>query len=299
MMMASFVLDSMAMDRDGGYEPVTWDPFEAANRVVAAVRECVGKRLAGEPLLTEAERTTFAVVAAAGHAGSAASPTGQYANLSQVQAAAIEAVQDCMLHFDEDGIKAAVRDALAAGLAPFDVVTLGLADGMAEVGRRYESGEFYLPELVLAGSTMTAAMTVIQPWLAGQSSGRGKGTIVLGTVQGDLHNIGKNIVKTLLEAAGFVVHDIGVDQPVANFVGKARETAADIVALSALLTTTLSHMARVVEALQEADLRPHVRVMVGGAPVSRAFADHIGAEGYAPDAVKAVREAERLMELKR
>ncbi len=292
LMMATFVLDSMGMDRDGGYEPVNWNPLEVANQVVATVRECVRTRLAGKPLLTEAERTSLAVVAPAMPLEPERHPA-----LPRSQAAAIADIQDNLIGFDEEGIKTAVRAALETGLAPFDIVTLGLADGMAEVGRLYESGEFYLPELVLAGSTMTAAMTVLQPLLGGQSGGRGKGTIVLGTVQGDLHNIGKNIVKTLLEAAGFVVHDIGVDQPVANFVRKARETGAEIVAMSALLTTTLPNMARVIEALQEADLRPRVRVMVGGAPVSRAFADHIGAEGYAPDAVKAIREAERLMGL--
>jgi 5-methyltetrahydrofolate--homocysteine methyltransferase len=294
LMMATFVLDSMAMDREGGYEPVNWNPLDTANRVVAVVRECVRKRLAGEPLLTEAERMPLVAVAAA----MPVEPE-KHADLPLRQAASIEAIQRSLLDFDEEGIKTAVRAALETGLAPFEIVTLGLADGMAEVGRLYESGEFYLPELVLAGTTMAAAMTVLQPLLVDRSGGRGKGTIVLGTVQGDLHNIGKNIVGTLLEAAGFTVHDIGVDQSVTSFVRKARETGADIVAMSALLTTTLPHMARVIEALQEADLRSRVRVMVGGAPVSRTFADRIGAEGFAPDAVKAVREAERLMELGR
>ena len=140
-------------------------------------------------------------------------------------------------------------------------------------------------------------MPVLEPLLKGGVGQASKGTVVIGTVQGDMHDIGKNIVKTLLEAAGFTCYDIGVDQPAASFVARARETNADIVALSALLTTTMRHMARVIDALREAGLRPPVRVMVGGAPISREFADRIGADGYAPDAVKAVREAERLMEL--
>jgi 5-methyltetrahydrofolate--homocysteine methyltransferase len=194
-------------------------------------------------------------------------------------------------------LKSAIRAGLKAGLAPFTIVTAGLAGGMAEVGRLYETGECFLPELVMAGHTMSEGMTVLQPLLQAGGAGQSKGTIVIGTVQGDLHDIGKNIVKTLLEAAGFTVHDIGIDQPPSAFVRKAVETHAQIVALSALLTTTMSNMGRVVNALAEAGLTGRIRVMVGGAPISREFADHIGAAGYAPDAVKAVREAERLIAL--
>jgi 5-methyltetrahydrofolate--homocysteine methyltransferase len=176
-----------------------------------------------------------------------------------------------------------------------DIVTYGMAAGMAEVGRLYEDGEYFLPQLVMAGATMDVGMAVLQPFLTREGGGRGKGMVVFGTVRGDVHNIGKNIVKTLLEAAGYSVRDIGVDQPAASFVDAARESDADIVAMSALLTTTMQSMAGVIEALTEAGLRERVRVMVGGAPISREFADEIGAEGYAPDAVKAVREADRLM----
>jgi 5-methyltetrahydrofolate--homocysteine methyltransferase len=160
----------------------------------------------------------------------------------------------------------------------------------------YEAGEFFLPQLVMAGATMKEGMAVLEPLLKDEGEGRSKGTVVIGTVEGDLHDIGKNIVKTLLEAAGFRVHDIGVDQPVANFVDTARQANAQIVAMSALLTTTMPNMAQVVDALAEAGLKDRVRVMVGGAPISREFANQIGAEGYAADAVKAVREAERLLE---
>jgi methanogenic corrinoid protein MtbC1 len=146
----------------------------------------------------------------------------------------------------------------------------------------------------MAGATMRVGMQILAPLLQAGAGGAGKGTVVIGTVQGDMHDIGKNIVKTLLEAAGFTVHDIGVDQPAAAFVDRARATQADIVALSALLTTTMQHMAGVIASLHEAGLHPAVRVMVGGAPISQEFADRIGADGYAPDAVKAVREAERL-----
>jgi 5-methyltetrahydrofolate--homocysteine methyltransferase len=294
-LLAPFVLDAMGMDREGGYVPVRWDPFEVANRIVAIVRECVRRRLAGEPFKEE--------TAAALHPPTQGQPPSREGKtvfsfmhgMGREQRLAIEKVQDCLISFDGEGLKAAIRAALEAGLAPFDIVTFGLAEGMAEVGRLYEAGEYFLPELVMAGSTMNQGMSILQPLLKGKSSGHYKGTIVIGTVQGDLHDIGKNIVRTLLEAAGFIVHDIGVDQPPASFVTKAREVGADIVAMSALLTTTMPNMARVIAALREAGLR--VRVMVGGAPVSREFANRIGAEGYAPDAVKAVREAERLMQL--
>ena len=214
---------------------------------------------------------------------------------SLTQQVALEEVQNCLIDFDDLGLAAAIRTALTSGLEPYTVVTDGLAEGMAEIGRMYQTGECFLPELVMAGHAMNAGMTVLQPLLKADVDGQRKGTILIGTVQGDMHDIGKNIVKTLLEAAGFVVHDIGIDQPPHAFVDKVIETSADIVALSALLTTTMVNMGRVVDALVAAGLTDRVKVMVGGAPISQEFADHIGASGYAPDAVSAVGEAERLM----
>ncbi len=287
--LAPFVIDTMGMDAEGGYIPVDWDPFETANRIVAITRECVRKKLAGEPILPQPAETVFPVTEPA-EVEKETRP-----ELSTSQEAAIEKVQKRLIDFDEEGLREAVQAALGAELAPFMIVTLGMAEGMAEVGRLYEAGEFFLPQLVMAGATMKEGMAVLAPLLKDESEGQGKGTVVIGTVEGDLHDIGKNIVKTLLEAAGFTVHDIGVDQPAVNFVNKARETNAKIVAMSALLTTTMTNMAEVIDALTEGGLKDHVRVMVGGAPISREFANQIGAEGYAPDAVKAVREAERLL----
>jgi len=304
-LLAPFVFDALGMDAEGGYAPVSRDPFEAANRIVAVARECMRKRLAGahvaaihdEGAIRELplrrpypEGGTGARVRVARPA-----PTAQ-PQLPAAQAAALEQVKEKLMAFDGQGLEEAVRRALRAGMAPFAVVTLGMAEGMAEVGRRYEAGEFFLPQLVMAGATMREGMAVLEPHLKSDRAGRSKGTVVIGSVAGDLHDIGKNIVGTLLEAAGFVVHDIGVDQPVAQFVGQARARQADIVAMSALLTTTMPVMAQVVSALREAGMGERVRVMVGGAPISREFADRIGAQGYAPDAVKAVREAERLVE---
>ena len=292
--LAPFVDDTLAMDLQGGYGAVEWSPFEVANRIVDVTRECVRKKLAGEPIL--GDTAAVAIYPAAKPAEAAPEPPQQ---LPAAHAAALREVRQTLIRFDAPGMAAAVHAALAAGLAPFMIVTHGMADGMAEVGRRYEAGDYFLPQLVMAGATMREGMTVLEPLLTGADAGPGKGTVVIGTVQGDMHDIGKNIVKTLLEAAGFTVYDIGVDQPPSRFVDRARETNAQIVAMSALLTTTMQAMVGVVEALREAGLRDGVRVMVGGAPISREFADRIGAEGYAPDAVKAVRDAERLITLSR
>jgi len=291
-MLATFVLDSLGMDTEGGYLPVEWDPLETANRIVATVRETVRRKLAGELIKPEPTRVISAV--AKPIEAREVAPL----DFSVEQIAALEAVQDRLIGFDGSGLEQAVRAGLDAGLSPMDIVTHGMAAAMAEVGRLYEEGEYFLPQLVMAGATMEVGMAVLRPLLKGRERGGSKGTIVFGTVEGDMHDIGKNIVKTLLEAAGFAVHDLGVNQPAANFIRKARETNADIVAMSALLTTTMQNMANVIEALEEAGLRGKVRVMVGGAPISREFANQIGAEGYAPDAVKAVREAERLMALR-
>ncbi len=285
-----FVLDTMAMDNTGGYVPVEWDPYETANRLAKVVRECIRRRLAGEP-------TGTSEITAPPRSRIAKAPSTAQMPFSAEQQAALAEVQRRLIAFDDEGLKSAIRAALAAGVEPYAVVTAGLAEGMAEIGRMYETGACFLPELVMAGHTMTEGMTVLRPLLQGRGTSERKGTVVIGTVQGDLHDIGKNIVKTLLEAAGFAVYDIGIDQPPQAFVQKAMETKADLVAMSALLTTTMPNMGRVVKALAEAGLSGHVQVMVGGAPLSREFADYIGAAGYAPDAVKAVREAERLMEM--
>lgn len=295
LVVAPFVLDTLAMDLQGGYRPVVWDPFEAANRIVAVTRSCVRKWLAGEPLLAEGQMAPRS--AGRTTAVSHREEEEAKAQLSEAQMEAIKQLRERLVSFDGEGLRAAVHVALQSGLSPFAVATLGMAEGMAEVGRRYEAGEFFLPQLVMAGVTMREGMRVLEPLLKRAETSDRKGTVVIGTVQGDLHDIGKNIVRTMLEAAGFVVHDIGVDQPADSFVNWARRTGADIVAMSALLTTTMPQMARVIVALKEAGLGDRVRVMVGGAPISREFADRIGAEGYAPDAVKAVREAERLMAL--
>jgi len=164
------------------------------------------------------------------------------------------------------------------------------------VGEQFAQGEMFLPDLVLAGEAMKAAVAVLEPEMARRGAERKMlGKVVLGTVAGDIHEIGKTLVGTMLASSGFQVYDLGVDVPIGTFVEKVRQVNADIVGLSALLTTTMARQRDVIEALDEAGLRPKVKVMVGGAPVTGSWADEIGADGYSEDAIGAVAVAKRLM----
>ncbi len=181
------------------------------------------------------------------------------------------------------------RQALAEGLNPLEIINQGLSPGMDVVGDKFSCGEFFLPHLVMAGNTMKAALAELEPALKASGMTRERlGTVVLGTVAGDIHEIGKSLVATMLAASGFVVHDLGVDVPPGKFVDKVRETGAELVGLSALLTTTMVMQRKVIEELAEAGLRDKVKIMVGGAPVGSAWAEEIGADGYAEDAAGAV-----------
>jgi len=186
--------------------------------------------------------------------------------------------------------------ALAAGVEPMTVIDEGLLPGMQIVGQKFSDGEFFLPNLIVAAMGMKRAMALLEPELRSRhQTMRTAGAIVIGTVQGDIHEIGKTLVATMLSANGFDVHDLGVDVPAERFVAKIRETGAAILGLSALLTTTMTMQRSVIEAVQAAGLRDRVKVMVGGAPISRQWADEIGADGYAEDAIGAVALATRLM----
>jgi len=187
------------------------------------------------------------------------------------------------------------REALAQGLDPLVCINKGLTPGMDRVGELFESGEYFLPDLIIGGEAMKAALAVLEPALAGDQEREVLGRVVLGTVEGDLHEIGKTLVGTMLAANGFQVTDIGIDRPAADFVAAVKETNANLVGASALLTTTMLQQQKIIEALEEAGLRDQVKIMVGGAPVTQNWADKIGADGYAEDAVAAVALAKRLV----
>lgn len=175
------------------------------------------------------------------------------------------------------------RQAVEAGIAPKDILEQALMPGMNEVGRRMNEGVFFIPEVLIAARTMGMVLDYLKPQLMA-SDVKAAGTIVIGTVHGDLHDIGKNLVRMMYEGAGFTVIDLGVDVLPEKFVAAIREHNADILALSAMLTTTMGAMKDSIQAVQEAGLRDKIKIVIGGAPISQAYADEIGADGYSPDA---------------
>ncbi len=199
---------------------------------------------------------------------------------------------------DGESEKAAdlARQAIALGIDPLEAINKGFVSGVNFVGDQFSCGLMYLPELVMAGEAMKAAVAVLEPELAKRGTERKMlGKVVLCTVEGDIHEIGKTLVGTMLSATGFQVIDMGVDVPVMKVVEKARDVNADIVAMSALLTTTMVHQRDVIEALEDTGLRSRVKVMVGGAPVTQEWVKQIGADGYSEDAIGAARLARQLL----
>jgi corrinoid protein of di/trimethylamine methyltransferase len=204
-------------------------------------------------------------------------------------------ITNSLVDGDPDATVASTKQAIAAGLEPLAIIDGGLVPGMRIVGDRYASGEYFLPNLIVSASGMKQAMALLVPELkARRQELKSAGTVVIGTVRGDIHEIGKSLVATMLAANGFDVHDLGVDVSVDAFVSRVRETGANLVGLSALLTTTMHGQRDVIDALAAAGLRQQVKVMVGGAPVTKKWADDIGADGWAQDAVAAVDLASRL-----
>jgi 5-methyltetrahydrofolate--homocysteine methyltransferase len=204
------------------------------------------------------------------------------------------AMNDMVISGDLDGVRRATQAALSSGADAGDILNKGLLPGMDVVGARFKAGEMYIPEVLLSARTMNAAMEILRPLLTGAAAA-GMGTVVIGTVEGDIHNIGKNLVAMLLEGAGFRVIDLGIDIKPPAFVQAARQHKADIVAMSALLTTTMPKMAETVNALRAAGIREKIKIMAGGAPVTDEFVKRIGADAYASNAAAAVDKAKALM----
>ena len=203
-------------------------------------------------------------------------------------------LRDSIVNLDIDGVKEAAEGALAAGVPAFKAVVEGMAKGMEVVGQKYEDGEYFLAELIMAGETMKEGMAVLEPHLkAGDIESAGK--VIIGTVRGDLHDIGKNVVMTLLNAANFDVVDLGVDITAEQFVEAAKEHNPDIVAMSALLTTTMIEMENVIKNLKEAGLRDKLKIIIGGAPITTEYAKKIEADAAARDAVEGVRICNKWM----
>ncbi len=189
------------------------------------------------------------------------------------------------------------QQAVTEGVAPLDAIDKGYVPGMHDVGEQFARGQMFLPDMMASAESMRAAMSVLDPELRKAGAERPiAGTVILGTTKGDIHEIGKVLVGTLLTAHGFRVHDLGVDVSGEKFAAKALELGADIIGVSALLTTTMRNQKGVIDALEKSGVRSQIKVMVGGAPVTRRWAEEIGADGYAKDAMSAVALAQELMQ---
>ena len=206
----------------------------------------------------------------------------------------LDDMRQSVIDGDMNSTQALVRAALVDKMPAEQILNEGLISAMAEVGRRFECAEFFVPEMLISARAMKSGLTLLRPYLAAAKV-QAVGKVITGTVQGDLHDIGKNLVGMMLEGAGFEVVDLGADISAEKYVFAVQEHQPNLVACSALLTTTMPRMQEVVRALKEAGLRDRVKVIIGGAPVTKKYATEIGADGYAPDAASAASLAKELM----
>jgi dimethylamine corrinoid protein len=206
----------------------------------------------------------------------------------------LHGVADAVISCKKERVLEAVEKAKAE-IPPEEILEKGLSAGMNQVGVLFERGKLFLPHVMIAADAMTAGVKLLEEGMPAGTREKKLGTIVNGTVEGYVHDIGKSIVSTMLQSAGFEVHDIGRDVPIRNFVQKAKETDADMIGISALMTTTLQGQREVIELLKEEGVRSRTRVMVGGAPATQAWADKIGADCYAENASEAVAKAKELL----
>jgi len=204
----------------------------------------------------------------------------------------LKQLYDAVINGDAKTTQALTQEALAAGVDPLKLVNEQMIPAMDEVGRRFECSEYFVPELLISARAMKAALELIRPLLTARGD-QPAGRVAIGTVNGDLHDIGKNLVASLLEGGGFEVIDLGVNVPPEKFIAAIKERQANIVAMSALLTTTMPAMKSTIEALKQAGVRDQVKVLIGGAPITQKYADEIGADGYSENAVGAVALAKK------
>lgn len=205
----------------------------------------------------------------------------------------LKKMADAVVNLNVEEAKRSAEEALKSGISPLEAINEGFSKGLRRVGELFENKEYFLADMIMAAEAFKAGMEVLKPHM--KKGGKKKGVIVIGTVKDDIHDLGKNIVTTLLSSEGYEVHDLGIDVPAEEFVKKAQEVKADIVGLSALLTTTMERIPEVIEALKEAGL-DKVKVIVGGRPVTPEFAEEVGADAYCEDAVKALDVIKRILE---
>lgn len=205
----------------------------------------------------------------------------------------LEPIMEALLACDSEKLNNLTKEALEQGVAADDILNNALIAGMDIVGEKMESGEMFIPEVLMTAHIMAGCIEILKPLLADEKGSQGA-SVLIGTVKGDLHDIGKNLVAMMMESAGMTVHNVGVDIDPEQFVTLIKQKDAQLVCLSALLTTTMPMMKQTIDAITEAGLRDQVKILVGGAPVTQGFADEIGADGYAPDAGSASRLAKLL-----
>jgi len=208
----------------------------------------------------------------------------------------LQEISEALIVGNAKRVRELVEQALKENISPKEILDKALVPGMNVVGEKFKNNEYYVPEVLIAARAMHAGMDLIKPLLT-QTGAAYLGKVAIGTVRGDLHDIGKNLVAMMLEGSGFQIIDLGVDVPPEKFVEVAKGEGANIVAMSALLTTTMLAMKDTINALKEAGIRERVKIMIGGAPVTQRYADEIGADGYAPDAASAVDKAKELLKV--
>ena len=249
------------------------------------------------PLNTEEPQPTIVIPNEPSLSGKT-DPASDSCNTSPSSAAPEERLFQAILNGKSDEAAAATKEAIALNIAPQDLINGQMIRAMGEVGQRFQDGKAFVPQLLMAGRAMKAALELLKPMLAG-SANTSIGKVVIGTVKGDLHDIGKNLVASMLEGCGFEVVNIGIDVSADTFIEEIKKNQPDILCMSALLTTTMGYMKEVIDALEAAGIRNQVKVMVGGAPVTQGFADEIGADGYSDNANSAVTVAKQLLALRK